>query len=333
MSAQYDIWVLRDGAVHHRGTTDTTLGVLRPTEIGAIAKGAVVLMYRGGTKAQHAELLKAAQERAVRLRAGLAPETPAAPASKPLAERLGDRNEAPTNGCDEGEDDGETEDTDSLEAPRRRGRPKTVRAAPTAASARSASPRPVYRPPPEAPPSTLFAAAPLPCRDCGETEGHTPRCPRNPDAEILPEPIYAPRPAVVVCERSIERAANVAATWSAAPPAANDTEAPVVPVVTELDLGPLAMSSAPSPATLLAAQPAPSPVASSAVTEAPAQHRPKARAARPKVARRRSAAGPKPLARRSVPPSAQEALVEDFTRRLLALFDRSAQALLRRRPW
>lgn len=42
----------------------------------------------------------------------------------------------------------------------------------------------------DAPPCALFEPSPMPCRDCGETAGHAPRCPRNPDAEILPEPVY-----------------------------------------------------------------------------------------------------------------------------------------------
>ena len=336
----YDIWRIRNGAVVHDGTTDTTLGVLGPRDIGAIAKGAVVLMYRGGSKAQQAQLLKAAQDYALR---GFQPTAASSgPPAEPEGRELGDGDEVPANGCDgddegparaanddcdEVEGDGESEGTDNIEAPRQRGRPRTVRVAPKAV-------RSVYRPPPEAPPSTLFAPAAMPCRDCGETSGHTSRCPRNPDAEIHVEPIYAPRPAAVSYQRSVrvEEPLREEPTESPAsppePPAALADEAePPRPPLAELDLG------AALPAPEVDPQPtAPSPVAASL----PPRRRPRPeRAPGAGVAAARGREPhPKARAARGKPsaPSIEQQrlqLVTTTTQRILAIFRRASAELAR----
>lgn len=109
------------------------------------------------------------------------------------------------------------------------------------------------RPAETAAPCALFEPSPMPCRDCGETAGHAPRCPRHPDAEIIPEPVYAAREAVAVTDAAPpleawprEHAAApvaVAVPEPADPPPAIpevltfDVGAGSAPVLAELDLG------------------------------------------------------------------------------------------------
>lgn len=163
------------------------------------------------------------------------------------------------------------------------------------------------RPAEDAPPCALFEPSPMPCRDCGETTGHAPRCPRNPDAEIVPEPVYArgartdaptPQPAEEPEVPGLEVAVTEAVAVTEEPPpqpiaseivAPETTPVAVAEALTELDLG-AAVFAAQQPTGSVDAEGAAHPRSD----EAPWLE-------------------------------AEEALLAEMTRRLMELFDRTAR--------